>query len=108
MRAGWTFFVMCCLGAVAARAEEIDRTAIADFIYRDCNGEESVLLSDGEMSMPFSSPQRESFCRCVGDYMSELMDENEIRYVATYLAPTPPLLEKEQRAKELCRTMVAP
>jgi hypothetical protein len=48
---------------------------------------------------------RRSFCRCVGDYLTELMTEDEVIHLAKHLSPTNEVIEKSERVKSICSVM---
>src|SRR5215470_12265695 len=80
-----------------APAEPIDRAAISDWLANDCANREGVQASTGGGTS--------SFCQCFGDYLSELLTDEETAYLATYSVPTESISEKAQRATLLCSSM---
>lgn len=44
----------------------------------------------------------DAFCRCFADYLMDLLTDDEIVYLATYLEPTLAMVDKEQRARMTC------
>ena len=99
--------------AVTTNAEgedwsSFDRAIVANALYRDCSGEGSQFFYADEVTYPVPTPEREEFCRCSADYLSELLTDPDIQYVMTYRAATLAMLEKEKRAKEMCGVMVNP
>jgi hypothetical protein len=72
------------------------RDSAADWAYNDCS-EKAYPLDN---SAPTAS--KDAFCRCFGDYLTDLLTDDEIVYLATYLEPTLTMVEKEQRARMTC------
>ena len=98
-------------GAVTASAEgedwnSFDRSVVANALFRDCSGEGSQFFYADEVTYPVPTPEREAFCRCSADYLSELLTDPDIQYVMTNRAASPAILEKEKRANEMCGAMV--
>jgi hypothetical protein len=90
----WTtmMFSLCATtsGSALAQISQSTRDLAADWIYSDCS--EKTL----------STPNKDAFCRCLGDYLMDLLTDDEIRYVATYLRPTQDMQDKERRAQATC------
>lgn len=72
------------------------RDSVAGWHYNDCS--EKAYPIDGSVQ----APVKDAFCRCFADYLMDLLTDDEIVYVATYLEPTPDMVEKEQRARMTC------
>jgi hypothetical protein len=98
--------VTVCLWSASTIAQstqsitEEDRQAISDWLYDDW-----VNNSSPRSQLGVNEDARRSFCRCVGDYLTELMTEDEVIHLAKHLSPTNELIEKSERVKSICSVM---
>ena len=75
------------------------RDGVADWTYADCSGKAYPPDSSA------SASSMDAFCRCFADYLMDLLTDDEILYLASYLEPTLDIIDKEQRAKTMCSAL---
>ena len=79
-----------------AEIPESVRDSAADWSYNDCSEKAYPLDSSA------SASSKDAFCRCFADYPMDLLTDDEIAYLATYLEPTLAMVDREQRARMTC------
>lgn len=84
------------LSDASAEIAQSVRDSVADWQYNDCNEKANPI--DGSAQ----AASEDAFCRCFADYLMDLLTDDELAYVATYLEPTPDMIDKEQRARMTC------
>ncbi|NJM92533.1 MAG: hypothetical protein HC861_07845 [Rhodospirillaceae bacterium] len=77
-----------------------DRGAVKSSLYEQCIQDPMKL--DGDPSYH----QQDQFCHCLGDYLGDLLTDDEIAYVMQELAASESILEKEERANSTCNEMM--
>jgi hypothetical protein len=75
-----------------------DRGVVKATLYEQCI--QDPMKVDGDPTYL----QQDQFCRCLGDYLGDLLTDYEIEYVIQELEASESILEKEERANAICNT----
>lgn len=104
----------CMIHGNAASAEdegyqEGERVAVANAFYRDCHEGGSLFDYYGDgTTYRLPTLEEDVYCQCYGKYMSYLISYSDLIYAQTYRTKSADMLDMEERAADMCATMIAP